>query len=378
MAFNGLAVYGTGIFNTLAEDVSFDVGMISPFETPLLDALEQAQNPAGSVLHEWLDEKLQPNTISTSADLNPATTTFAPHVSGTAVSDFLRAGAVMENETTGEQVQIASISGNTITLTRAFAGTTAATILAGDTFFLIGDAANEGDDVSRDTSRPRTRQTNYVQFFKKDVIVSGTRQRVNNLGNIADEFAHQRQRRTQEILRDLEKAVIRSKLSGNTIGGANVEQARTMSGLLELITTNVTSTGTMTTTVLDDVIETAWDNGGTDVDLIVVDKKWKRVIDGFNDSRTQVVQGSVADKNYSRLITHYTGSYGDFEVQLNRWMPANSLIVLSRQRTHVVPLQGGTFQFEETAKTGDANKGMLIGEYTLEVHNEEGMAQAAG
>lgn len=378
MPFNGLAVYSSGQFNTLAEDVSSIVGMISPHETIFLDALSQPERAAQSVLHEWLDEKLSPDTVSTSIQLLPAGTDFSPHVSGTAVAGYMRAGAVLENERTGEHVQIAAITGNTVTLTRGFASTTAATVNVGDTFFVIADAANEGDDVSRDTTRPRSRSLNYVQLIKKDVIVSGTRSAVRNLGSIEDEFAHQKNMRIKEALRDLEKAVLRSRLSGNTIGGSAVEEARTMNGLYHMITTNVTSTGTMTPDVLDTIIEGAWDQGGTDLNLIVAGKAWKRVIDNFNSSRSQVIQGGTGDELYKRLVTHYTGTYGDFEVQLNRNMPDSSLLVVSTERVHVVPLEGRSFQFEKTAKTGDAEKGMLVGEYTVEVHNEEGLAKAYG
>lgn len=50
MAFSGLAVYSPSVFNTLAEDVSSVVSMISPSETPLLDALGDSDTAAQNVL----------------------------------------------------------------------------------------------------------------------------------------------------------------------------------------------------------------------------------------------------------------------------------------------------------------------------------------
>lgn len=54
MPFTGRAIYdsdGTNVvFSGVAEDVSDVISMISPFETPLLDALQQATFPARNVL----------------------------------------------------------------------------------------------------------------------------------------------------------------------------------------------------------------------------------------------------------------------------------------------------------------------------------------
>lgn len=376
MTFSGLAIYDSGIFNTIAEDVSDDIGMISPFETPLLDALSQAPRSAFNVLHEWLEEELGPNTVSVSVTQDDAASYIVPHKSGTLSYPYLQVGMVFENENTGEQFQVSNVAVNTVTITRGFGGTTAATITAADSLFLISDAALEGADVSGDISVPRTRQTNYCQIFKKDIIVSGTMQAVRALGGIADEYDHQKMQRMKEALRDLEKAVIRGRLSGNTIGGNAVANTRSMKGLWSSISTNVTSTNTLAPSTLDDIIQTAWDNGATDTDLIVCSADWKKLIDGWNDSRIEVMQGSNQEQTYRRRVTFYEGTFGTHEVQLNRWMPSSSLMVISKNRVHVVPLQGRSFRHEPVSKTGDSQKGMILGEYTLEVKNEEGMAKA--
>lgn len=376
--FNGLSVYDPGVFNTIAEDVSDDISMISPYETPLLDALSQPARAAQNVLYEWMEEELGPNTMASSVAAGPAVTELSPHNNGVMTYPYLQKGMIFENEETGEQIQIAAVGVNSITVSRGFGGTVADTISAGDSLFLISDAALEGSDVSTDISVPRRRMNNYCQIFKKDIIVSGTMQSMDHLGGISDEYEHQRAMRLREILRDLEKATIRGRLSGNTIGGAAVANTRSMRGLWQSLSTNVTSTGTLTPPVLDNIIEKAWANGATDTDLIVVDSAWKRIIDGWNDTRIEVLQGSGQDMTYRRRVTLHEGTYGTHEVLLNRWMPKNSLMVISKGRVKVVPLNGRSFQHVPVARTGDSQKGMVLGEYTLEVKNEEGMAKAFG
>lgn len=371
--FNGRAVYDSGVFEGIAEDVSDVISMISPYETPLLDALSQAADPATNVYHEWLEDALSPNTVIASTVANLTEQNIGIYISGHAgAGAFLQVGSVVKNKRTGEFLQITATSPNTLTFSRGFAGTSAATIAAADELFIISEASLEGADVEVDTSRPRDRKSNYCQIFKKDIIISGTAQAVKNLG-VRSEFDYQLMKKGRESVRDLEKAVIQGKLSGNTIGSANAY--RTMRGIWDHLTTNVTSTGTITPSVIDDVVQDCWDQGGGDVDLIIVDSNWKRKIDQFSEARIQVDQ---VTETYKRRITFYEGSFGVQMVLLSRWMPANSMMVVSSGRIHVVPLTGRSYQFQEVARTGDARKGMLLGEYTLEVKNEEGMAKAYG
>lgn len=379
MTFNGKAIYDTGAFSEIAEDVSDLIGQISPWETPLLDALGQAQQSATNVLHEWLEDALNPNTIVSSSTLINSTnaTALGVYATGlTAVANHLQVGAVLKNNTSGEYMQITAVNANTITVSRAFGSTSIASVGAGDELFIISDAALEGADVSGDISRTRSRPSNYCQIFKKDVIVSGTQQAVRHLGGVGNEYDYQLVQRTKESVRDLEKAVIQSKLSGNSIGSASAY--RTMRGLWDFISTNATSTGTLNPTVVDNVIQNAWDQGATDTDIIVCDAAWKRVIDGFNDTRVEVMQGGGQENTYRRRISFYEGTFGTHRVVLSRWMPTTSMMVISSSRVQVLPLTGRSYQFIPVARTGDSEKGMVLGEYTLEVMNEEGMAKAYG
>ncbi len=375
MAFTGRAVYDPGVFDGIAEDVSPEISEISPHETPFLDRLGQAERAATSVFHEWLEERLNPVTIGTSTGIDDTTDpgTLTVHDNGGVAARFIQVGAIFTVETTGEYVEITAINGDSISFARAFGGTVAATITVGDTLFFIGDAALEGADVVTDISRPRVRVTNFVQIFKKDLIVSGTVQAVRQLGGITNEMDHQRAQRLKEIVRDLEKTVIRGKTSGNSIGSATAR--RSMRGVLDYITTNITtlgSAGALTTDLLTTAIKDPWDAGATDLDLIVADSLFKQQIDSFNATRVDVVN---LDERFHNRVSIFQSTYGNHAVMLNRWMPANSLMIVSTDRIKVVPLAGRSFQFRQVSRTGDAEKAMIVGEYTVEVLNEEGMAQ---
>lgn len=374
MPFNGRATHDTGIFDGMAEDVSDIISMISPYETPLLDRLGTSNQPATNVLHEWLEDSLNPNTIVSSTTLDSLNeVSMGVHIGGNAVTQYLQVGAILRSKKTSEYLQITAISGNTITVSRGFGGSTVNTVAAGAELFLVSDAALEGSDVSGDISRPRSRKSNYTQIFKKDLMISGTQQAVTQIG-VTDELEYQKLQRTRESIRDLEKAVIQGKISGNSLGSDTAY--RTFKGLWDFISTNATSTGTLTPTILDNIIQTAWASGGTDATLIIADANWKRLIDSFNTSRIQIPNES--GERFVNRVTYFESTFGNFEVMLGRWMMDNTLMIISPERVKVVPLAGRSYRYVPIAPTGDASKGMVIGEYTLEVRNEEGLAKAYG
>jgi hypothetical protein len=78
MPFTGKATYTAGAaLPEIAEDVSDIIGIVSPHETPLLDHLGDPQRAATSILHEWLEDSLLPNTdvIDDDEITNPLTDT---------------------------------------------------------------------------------------------------------------------------------------------------------------------------------------------------------------------------------------------------------------------------------------------------------------
>ena len=312
---------------------------------------------------------MSPNTIVASSAVSSDTADTLIGIAGSKARR-LQVGMILRGPSGAgnEYMVISAISTNTITVTRAFGGTTANSFAAGQSIDVIADAALEGDDVTTDTSGVRSRKQNFVQLFKRDVIVSGTQEAVTQLGGVNDEFTYQQQQRVREALRDLEKAVILGILSGNTIGSATAR--RTMRGLRSFIATNAQSVGaTLTESWLGNTLKAAWDQGGTDVDIVLAGVNYKRIIDQFNASRKLI---SNEEAKFSNLVTEYESTFGVLKIVLSRWMPANEALILSSQRVKVLPLQGRSFQFKEVSSQGDSRKGMVLGEYTVEVRNEEG------
>lgn len=366
--FTGRATYDTGVFEEGRQDVSAVIGIISPYETPALNLLGNAPYQATNVIHQWTEDALSPNTFVSSSTIPESTTATSVQVAA-GLAAYIQAGAILLNESAGERLIVTAISGNWLTLSRAMGGTTVAAVAAGSTFRILDGAAKEGESVNGDYSRARSTQNNLCQIIKKDIIVSGTQEAILKYGSIQGEYAYQQGKRIREALRDLEKfALMGIGSQANTLGSATVP--RQMNGAINMVSTNVTTVTTFTETSLRTALRSCFDAGG-EIDVIVCDNTIKETIDDLNSSRVRVDNGETT---YANFVTDYRGTYGTQGVVMSRWMPTNSALFLDSSRVKVLPLVGRSFFHKAEGGAVDATKGAVIGEYTLELMNEDGMA----
>jgi hypothetical protein len=198
MAFTGKATYSAGTtLPELAEDVSDLIGIISPYETPLLDALGDPMREAMSTHHEWLEDELLPNkdAINDSTFTDPAADTDFVVDNG---SRF-RAGDQIQVEGSEELMLVTGINGDTLTVVRGYAGTTAEDLADNQIINILGNAALEGADKPGARFTNRSRCSNYTQIFTATLEVSGTDMAASQLG-LADEMDYQKQERLRELL----------------------------------------------------------------------------------------------------------------------------------------------------------------------------------
>lgn len=372
MAFTGKATYSAGTtLPELAEDVSDVIGIISPYETPLLDALGDPMREAMSTHHEWLEDALLPNkdAINDSTYTNPAADTDFVVDNG----DRFRVGDQIQVKGSEELMLVTGISTNTLTVVRGYAGTTPENLADNLVLNILGNAALEGADKPTARFTNRSRCGNYTQIFTKAVEVSGTDMAASQLG-LADEMDYQKQERLREMLRDLENTVINGgQPASNPEGSGSVR--RSMKGIIQHLSTNVFHTGDSgfpSGTALDEdkinyVLRQIWESSNGNVDLIVVGGFQKRKINAFSaDSRTF----GASDTTYTNMISIYESDFGVCRIVTTRWLPVDAALLIDSSRVNVLPLAGRSFHFKPLASGGDYECGELIGEYTVELKNE--------
>ena len=141
MAFTGKATYGAGsTLPELVEDVSDVIGIVSPFETPLLNHIGDPKRTAQSTVHEWIEDELLANTDMINQ------TTFSPSATTATVitvdnGSKFRVGDLVRPASSEEVFFVAAISTNNLTVIRAYGGTTAFALADNMVLNILGNAA---------------------------------------------------------------------------------------------------------------------------------------------------------------------------------------------------------------------------------------------
>ncbi|MEM1166368.1 MAG: DUF5309 family protein [Planctomycetota bacterium] len=385
MAFTGKATYSAGAtLPEVYEDVSDIIGIVSPYETPVLDHIGDARREATSTVHEWLEDALLPNwdLIEQSFSGNGATLTQI----GMEHEDRFRIGDLVKAEGSSEVMLVTAVNPTNVVFSRGYGGTTAEALADEQKVFIIGNAALEGADASSSRFTNRTRRQNVTQIFEASVEVSGSQLAVNTIG-VQDELDYQMQERARELIRDLENTVINGVAPVSMPEGSSTVR-RSMNGILAHLATHVyepntdpippgggAGSDTLNEAVLNAALRQIWEVGSGTVDTIVVNGAQKRRINSFVTASRGF---DATDTTFRDLVSVYESDFGVCRVILCRSMPVDAVLLLDSSRLSVTPLAGRSFAFKRLGSDGDRERGQVIGEYTLELHNESAHGVISG
>lgn len=378
MPFTGKSTFTAGVdLPEIVEDVSDIVGIVSPFETPLLDHLGDPRRVATSTVHEWLEDALLPNTDAIDQAVftpDALTATSITVLNG----DRFQVGDQVRPDGSKEILFVTAVAANTLTVARGYGGTTAEALADEQKLTIVSNAALEGADRPATRFTQRLRRSNYTQIFTAGVEVSGSMQAAR-LHGVADELDYQKQARVRELLRDLENTVINGiAASATPQGSASVR--RTMNGILASIQTNRRQPGDgvlpdgggagsdeLDEALLNAALRALWEQSSGVADTILVSGAQKRRINSFIASSRAY---APRDERFKDLVSVYESDFGVARVVMSRYVPADTLVLLDSSRLEVMPLSGRSFHFKPLAAAGDSEIGQVIGEYTLEMKNE--------
>ena len=243
----------------------------------------------------------------------------------------------------------------------------------------------EGDDVASFTAATATvRLGNYCEIARKDVLVSGTLDAVDKAGR-KSELAYRMAVRSAELKRDMEASLTAKNVARNA--GATAT-ARISATLLSWVKTNsdfgaggadpaaADGTGTrtdgttraFTETILKNVIQKAWTAGGNPK-MIMVGATNKQVVSGFAGVATKTFYtDAIKTTAIIGAADVYVSDFGTLSVVPNRFQRSRDGWILDMEFWSVVYLR--QFQSIELAKTGDAEKRIVLVEFGLKAKNE--------
>lgn len=268
----------------------------------------------------------------------------------------------------------------------------------------------EGDDsiASPGTFFPVVGQPirvfNYAQISRKTLVVSGTAEVVDKAGR-KSEMAYQLAKKGKELKRDMESIVVAANAGGvtqpkipgttaiaaqlapyetwMTVGDPGVQtqpQSRGPAGggagspttdyFMPTDTTGDPVDGTQRAfkeADLKEVIRECWAEGG-DPSVIMVGPFNKQALSAFSGNTTRFDRSE--DMRLVTAVDVYVSDFGEHRVVPNRFSRDRSALVITPRLWSIDYLRG--FRQTPLAKTGDAEKRMLLAEYTLKSSNPHG------
>jgi hypothetical protein len=263
------------------------------------------------------------------------------------------------------------------------------------------NAQLEGDDVSgvADARAPTARVGNYTQISRKIVATTGTVEAVNKAG-MRTQQAYQLAKASNELKRDMESTLT----AGGVAVVGNDTTARKTAGLGAWIITNYVAgsgtsgaapamssgsdgfpttaavaggTRTCVEATLKSAIQKVWTQGG-DIDRLMV------MTGPFNKTNVSTFNGiatrfrEVRGNSQASIIGAadvYVSDFGTVRVVPNRFQPETNIYLVDKDYAAVQYLR--PFRTVELARTGDADKRMILVEYGLQVRAEKAMANIA-
>ena len=383
MAFTGVAVYDE--FSTaIGEDVSQIVALTSPRVTPLLSEIGDAPYTVKNKYHTWEEKNLNPTKVTLAAAAASTATGTGLQVTD---NSWVRAGDIFQSFDNGnEQVIVTSVStsGNTIYVTRGYAGTTANSAATATDLVFIGSAMVEGSSARSQRHVAKSLKGNYVQTFREDIVISNLRQNAKNkVTNLPTPYDEDVADRTMEVMRQLENAIILGRTNGNTIGASGTET--TMAGIYNSIATNITSHATFSNSILGVLLRNidAYTDirANSDKYLLVSGSKAYSLINASVSARLRQDITSVSPDSLAAGIPasySYLTDFGVMKVLANKWVPTGSVLVIRKDLVKIAPFEGNSFQQRQYVDGDSAKKGYVEGTYTIEFHQEKAQGRLDG
>lgn len=262
------------------------------------------------------------------------------------------------------------------------------------------DASNnqpEGNDWTYDAISPTSRVGNYTQISDKKIIISRTQEETSKAGR-KSELAREIRKKGMELRIDQEVILLSNQAS--SAGSGNGATNRKLGAFRAWIATNdslgatgasggfndgtgvvdAATNGTQrafTKTLLDDNILSTYNAGGKPTTLML--SPYAKTVFSTFMSDTNVAQQRYAAKGSGQTTIvaaadTYLSDFGEIAVVPNRQM-ARAGATIARNAFLVDPEMAAMGVFhaisnEKPAKTGDAEKRVLVTEYTLLVNNE--------
>lgn len=232
----------------------------------------------------------------------------------------------------------------------------------------------DGVDTTRDQPAMRS---NGTQIIAETFKVSGTADAVKLYGR--DKVSARETMKTGKLVKmDLEHSLIGT---GQTYVAASEAVAGIFAGVQAQIAAGnqidagAAATDPLTEATIVNTHEKLY-NEGSDATILMVKPSDSKVISGFGQLSGRTVNVENADKKLTKVINIYESPFGTVRVVKNRRIRVTDALLYDPKNWKLTVLRN--WFREKLAKTGDADRWMIVGEFGLKHSHQKASALITG
>jgi len=341
------------------------ISLLDPSDAPFVEAIGGLDGAAGKMrftnqgtLVEWIEDTLAPlaGTFALTATANSVTSAVSLTV---ADGNMVQPGHILSTGT--ELLWVSANSAGVLTVTRSLGSSTMVTLATNATFAIVGMARLEGDDSDPIGYTDLSTNSNYTQIFHKEIKQTGTAPYQDRYG-MSDQMQYESAKSIPEMMRLIERTLQYGKRAAGS-----TTTPRMMGGYQEFITTNKASGASISVSSaavgqIEDAVELAYNAGGSGDYMAIVNPAVYQKIKNAYDS-SAFVRYAPEQSRFGTLVDTIVTPFGNVSFVIDRWQLSTLIPILKLDNVGMLTLR--PWQVEDLAKTGDAEKKQLIGEFTF-------------
>lgn len=335
-----------------------------------------ARRPFEGYKMSWLDMAVNADGSTLTAGID-AVVTAVPVVDGT----VYRAGMVVSADGSDEVMLVTAVVANTLTVVRAFGGTTAEAVLISVKITIDSVGREENSLAETDNIKQPDTVENFFQTFDTAIEMSRRALATMQYGNTND-LAFQISERIRQLAIDMNRALIRGRKATATIG-SNVH---TYVGGIRYFTDQSGAIKTdgagaaLTLDMINDLNAEIVSAGGT-ADVIAVGVAKARVLSALvsaNYSSQRLADWTADEGSVLTLPSDLplVGSVNRIVVDTN--LNDDELLIVDSGMISTVPMDSGNAEasgswrtLDATAKGQDGQTVRVVGDFAFEIRNSK-------
>lgn len=267
---SGLVDTADPVAAELKVDMRDEIAMLDPDTSQFTTMLMKLpKTRANSFKTEWLEDRLIPRTTALTASAASDVTNFAVTAN---TGSYFKVGDIARLVNTGEAVRVTTVAASSLTVVRAIGSVTAASAqsTADGGIVIIGGSNEQGATLPTALGTQRTAAYNYTSITRNSYRFTRTAVETGFYGGSL--LAKERKKKASEHKTDLENTAF---FGARSYSAGSNNPRHTSGGLIEFISTNITSASTLDKGTFNDFMRTGMQAGSSNKVLFAapIDRK---------------------------------------------------------------------------------------------------------